>query len=84
MVGWIVKALGGIGILLLIIGLLTKGVSFIVSGLLSLGLAYVAATIPFWIIAVFMGLLILGMIIIDPKSGKIAIFNKKEENPKET
>lgn len=84
MVGWIVKALGGIGILLLIIGLLTKGITLIISGLMCLGLAYVAATIPFWVIAAFMGLLIVGMIIIDPKSGKVAIFNKKEENPKET
>lgn len=84
MVGWIVKALGGIGILLLIIGLLMKSVTFIVSGLLCLGLAYVAATIPFWIIAVFMGLLIVGMIVVDPKSGKVSLFNKKTEQSKET
>lgn len=84
MVGWIVKALGGIGILLLIIGLLMKSVTFIVSGLLCLGLAYVAATIPFWIIAVFMGILIVGMIIVDPKSGKVSLFNKKAEQAKET
>lgn len=84
MVGWIVKALGGIGILLLIIGLLMKSVTFIVSGLLCLGLAYVAATIPFWIIAVFMGILIVGMIVVDPKSGKVSLFNKKAEQAKET
>lgn len=84
MVGWIVKALGGIGILLLIIGLLMKSVTFIVSGLLCLGLAYVAATIPFWIIAVFMGILIVGMIVVDPKSGKVSLFNKKTEQSKET
>lgn len=84
MVGWIVKALGGIGILLLIVGLLMKSVTFIVSGLLCLGLAYVAATIPFWIIAVFMGILIVGMIIVDPKSGKVSLFNKKAEQAKET
>lgn len=84
MVGWIVKALGGIGILLLITGLLMKSVTFIVSGLLCLGLAYVAATIPFWIIAVFMGLLIVGMIVVDPKSGKVSLFNKKTEQSKET
>lgn len=83
MIGWIVKALGGIGILLLIAGLLMKSVTFIVSGLLCLGLAYVAATIPFWIIATFMGLLIVGMIIVDPKSGKVSLFNKKVESQKE-
>lgn len=84
MVGWIVKSLGGIGILLLIIGLLTKGITLIISGLMCLGLAYVAATIPFWIIAVFIGLLIVGMIVIDPKSGKVTLFNKKEEKIKES
>lgn len=84
MIGWIVKALGGIGILLLIVGLLMKSVTFIVSGILCIGLAYVAATIPFWIVAVFIGILILGMIIVDPKSGKVSLFNKKTEQPKET
>lgn len=83
MVGWIVKALGGIGIVLLIIGFLIKSPTFIISGLLSLGLAYVAATIPFWIVAVFMGLLIVGMIVVDPKSGKVTLFSKKTEIPKQ-
>ena len=83
MVGWIVKALGGIGIVLLIIGFLMKSPTFIISGLLSLGLAYVAATIPFWIVAVFMGLLIVGMIVVDPKSGKVTLFSKKTETPKQ-
>lgn len=83
MVGWIVKALGGIGIVLLIIGFLMKSPTFIISGLLSLGLAYVAATIPFWIVAVFMGLLIIGMIVVDPKSGKVTLFSKKTETPKQ-
>lgn len=83
MVGWIVKALGGIGIVLLIIGFLMKSPTFIISGLLSLGLAYVAATIPFWIVAVFMGLLIIGMIVVDPKSGKVTMFSKKTETPKQ-
>jgi hypothetical protein len=86
MIGWIIKALGGIGIILLIIGLLMKSVSFGVSGILCLGLAYVAVMVPFWIIASCIGLLMVGMVVIDPKTGKVSIFDKKEEHkeaPKE-
>lgn len=84
MLGWIVKSLGGIGILLLIVGLLMKSPTFIIAGLLSLGMAYVAIMIPFWIVAVVMGLLIVGMIIVNPKTGKVDIFNKKKTEPNNT
>lgn len=83
MIGWIVKVLGGIGIVLLIIGLLMKSITFGVAGMTCLGLAYVAATVPFWVIATFIGVLVVGMVIVDPKSGKVSIFNKREEKPKE-
>ena len=82
MLGWIVKGLGGVGIILLIIGLLMKSVSLGISGILCLGLAYVTVMVPFWIIALCIGLLIMGMIVIDPKTGQVVIFNKKEA-PKE-
>jgi hypothetical protein len=77
MVGWIVKSLLAVGVLMLIIGFLTKSPTFIISAIGSLGLAYMAATIPFWVVAVVMGLLIIVMIIVDPKTGKIHLFNAK-------
>lgn len=76
MIGWIVKSLGAIGILLFVVGLLMKSPSFILSGILSLGLAYIAAMVPFWIIAVATGLIILAMIVVNPKTGKIAFLEK--------
>jgi hypothetical protein len=79
MVGWIVKALLGVGIVMLIIGfLVVKSPTFIVSGIVMLGLAYVAATIPFWIIATIMGLFVLVMVMMDPKTGKISVPGKKK------
>lgn len=80
MVGWIVKALLGVGILLLLIGFLMKSPTFIVSGIGMLGLSYVAATIPFWIVATVMGVGILAMVLLDPK-GKPHFIKKKAEAP---
>ena len=67
MVGWIVKALLGVGILLLLVGFLMKSPTFIVSGIAMLGLSYVAATIPFWVVATVMGIGVLAMVLLDPK-----------------
>lgn len=80
MVGMIVKALLGVAILLLIVGFLMKSPIFIGAGLVMLGLSYVAATIPFWIVAAVMGLFIIGMIVVNPKTGKID-FHKKDSIP---
>ena len=80
MVGWIVKALLGVGILLLLIGFLMKSPTFIVSGIAMLGLSYVAATIPFWVVAAVMGLGVLAMVLLDPK-GKPHFAKKKAEAP---
>jgi len=55
-----------------------KSPSFILSGILSLGLAYIAAMVPFWIIAVATGLIILAMIVVNPKTGKIAFLEKSD------
>lgn len=81
MLGWIVKALLATGIIILVFGFILKSPTFILSGVASLGLAYVAATIPFWIVSTIMGVLIVIMIVVDPKTGKICfcLFNKKEE-----
>jgi len=78
MIGWIVKSLLGVGILILIIGFLMKSPTFIISGIGMLGLAYMAATIPFWVVAALMGLFIMVMIIVDPKTGKVGIGGKKK------
>lgn len=80
MVGWIVKALLGVGILLLLIGFLLKSPTFIVSGIAMLGLSYVAATIPFWVVATIMGVGVLVMVLLDPK-GKPHFLKKKAETP---
>jgi len=81
MVGWIVKALLGVGIVILVIGFLMKSPTFIVSGITMLGLAYVAATIPFWVVAAVMGVFVIVMVMMDPKTGKISLPGKKKEEP---
>lgn len=82
MVRWIVKALGIIGILQLVGGLLLKSPTFIISGIFTLGMAYVAAMIPFWVVAVAMGVIVLAMVIVNPKTGKLDMF-KKSSQPQE-
>lgn len=82
MVGWIVKALLGVGILLLLVGFLMKSPTFIVSGIAMLGLSYVAATIPFWVVATVMGIGVLAMVLLDPK-GRPHFAKKKAEAPVE-
>lgn len=81
MVGWIVKALLGVGIVILVIGFLMKSPTFIVSGIAMLGLAYVAATIPFWVVASIIGVFVIVMVMMDPKTGKITMPGKKKEEP---
>jgi hypothetical protein len=43
-----------------------------------LGLAYVAATIPFWVVATIMGIFVIVMVMMDPKTGKISLPGKKK------
>lgn len=80
MVGWIVKSLLGVGIILLLIGFLMKSPTFIVSGVAILALSYVAATIPFWIVAAVIGAGVLVIALFDPK-GKPHFVKKKAEAP---
>ena len=86
MLGWIVKSLLGVGIVLLVIGFLMKSPVFIISGIGMTALSYVAATIPFWIVSTIMGLFVLVMIFVSPRTGKIETpWSKKDakqpENP---
>jgi len=70
MIGWLVKILGIIGVIVLLVGLLLKSPIFMISGAVFLGLAYIAATVAMWIILSVMGACILGMVLLNPKSGK--------------
>ena len=81
MVGWIVKALLAVGIIILIPGFLLKSPSFILSGIGMLGLAFVAATIPFWVVSTIMGIFMLVLIVVVPKTGKVDFtpWNKTDE-----
>lgn len=74
MIMTIVKPLGIIGVLIFVGGLLLRSATFIVTGLVSMGVAYVAPIIPFWIVTCIIGAIILAMIFVDPKSGKLAFF----------
>jgi len=63
MLGYIIKALVGVGILFLILAVLLKSVTLGLGCLASLGLAYTAATIPMWVVGSVIGGLILLMLI---------------------
>jgi len=86
MLGWIVKSLLGVGVILLVPGFLMKSPTMIISGIGMIALSYVAATIPFWIVSSVMGLFILVMIFVNPKTGEIdwTPWNKNDDGPKET
>lgn len=58
---WLVRLLGGIGILFLILGILLKKFGMILSGIIFLGLAYLATSIPMWMIGAGAGVAILIM-----------------------
>lgn len=81
MLRWIVKALGIVGILQLVGGLLLKSPTFIVAGIFTLGMAYITVMVPFWVVAVSMGVIILAMVVVNPKTGKIDMLKKKEAPP---
>ena len=76
MLRWIIKALSIVGILQLVGGLLLKSPTFIIAGIFTLGIAYVTVMIPFWVVALSMGVIILAMVIINPKTGKCDILKK--------
>lgn len=84
MIGYIIKALVATGIIFLILAVLLKSPIFGAVSILSFGLAYIAATVPFWVIASAMSLIIVGVIFIDPKTGKLSFLQKTTSNPKGT
>lgn len=75
---WLVRLLGGIGILFVILGVLFKSFSMIFSGITFLGLAYMATTIPMWIIGAIAGgsILLMGVV-------QLIVKNKKKVTEQE-
>jgi predicted phage tail protein len=71
---WLVRLLGGIGILFIIIGVLFKSFNIIFSGITFLGLAYLATSVPMWIIGAIAGgsIVLMGIIQIIVKNKKKA------------
>jgi hypothetical protein len=65
----LIYVLGGLGILFIVLGVLMRSISFILSAVMFLGLAYIAASVPMWIVAVsaVVSLLVSALI---PKLGK--------------
>ena len=81
MLRWIVKALAIVGILQVVGGLLLKSPTFIIAGIFTLGMAYIAVMVPFWVVAVSMGVIILAMVIVNPKTGKCDILKRGTPPP---
>lgn len=62
MLGYIVKSLLGVGIIFLVLAILLKSPTLGIGSLASLGLAYVAATVPVWVIGTVLGFVTLLLI----------------------
>lgn len=62
MLGYIVKSLLGVGIIFLVLAILLKSSTLGIGSLASLGLAYVAATVPVWVIGTVLGFVTLLLI----------------------
>ena len=62
MLGYMIKALVGVGILFLILGVLLKSVTFFGVCLAAFGLAYVAIMVPMWVIGTVVGLMIVAVL----------------------
>lgn len=59
MLGYIVKVLVGVGVLFLILAGLLKSISMGIVSISAFALAYVAATVPMWVIASVVGVMVL-------------------------
>ena len=65
----LIYVLGGLGILFIVLGVLMRSISFILSAVMFLGLAYIAASVPMWVVGVtaVVSLLVSALV---PKLGK--------------
>ena len=70
LIGLMVKALIGVGILFLVLAILLKNITMGIGSILSLVLAYVAATVEMWIVGTALGGIILIVILIEVLKAK--------------
>lgn len=75
---WMIYGLGGLGVIFIILGVLIRSISFLISGVTFIGLAYLAASLPPWVLGAAAGVSVLFMII-----GQIFFKSKKKEEDKE-
>jgi len=71
LIGLMVKALIGVGILFLVIAILLKNITMGLGAIASLGLAYVAATVEMWVVGASLGGIILIAVLVE-------VFKKKK------
>lgn len=62
MLGYIIKALVGVGVLFLILAGLLKSITFGIISVSAFALAYVAATVPMWVIVSVVGVMVLAVL----------------------
>jgi hypothetical protein len=70
LIGLMVKALIGVGILFLVLAILLKNITMGIGSILSLALAYVAATVEMWIVGASLGGIILLAVLIEVLKAK--------------
>lgn len=70
LIGLMVKALIGVGILFLVLAILLKNITMGIGSILSLVLAYVAATVEMWIVGTALGGIILMAVLIEVLKAK--------------
>jgi hypothetical protein len=70
LIGLMVKALIGVGILFLVLAILLKNITMGIGSILSLALAYVAATVEMWIVGASLGGIIILAVLIEVLKAK--------------
>jgi hypothetical protein len=77
--GWMAKVFAGVAVIAIIAGILLKSVTFIVPGLICGGMALAVTVIPMWSVFVFLGVAMVGMLLLDPKKGKFNFHSAEKE-----
>lgn len=77
--GWMAKVFAGVAVIAIIAGILMKSVTFIIPGLICGGMALAVTVIPMWSVFVFLGVAMVGMLLLDPKKGKFSFGSEKKE-----
>lgn len=77
--GWMAKVFAGVAVIAIIAGILMKSVTFIIPGLICGGMALAVTVIPMWTVFVFLGVAMVGMLLLDPKKGKFSFGSEKKE-----